>query len=75
MFDIVLLMMNFVYLVLFDVPIAFLVALFKRKIIPDFNNDIVLITGAAQGIGKELAIKVQYIMWRDSRGDIMIIVF
>ena len=58
MFDVVLLMVNFVYLVLFDVPIAFLIALFKRNIIPDFSNDIVLITGAAQGIGKELAIQV-----------------
>ena len=59
MFDVVLVVVKFVYLVLLDVPIAFLVALFKRKTIPNFSNDIVLITGAAQGIGKELAIEVR----------------
>ena len=58
MFDVVLLLVNFVYLVVFDVPVTFLIALFKRKMIPDFSNDIVLITGAAQGIGKELAVLV-----------------
>lgn len=63
MFDVILVIVKFVYLVLLDVPIAFVVALFKRKAIPNFSNDIVLITGAAQGIGKELAIEVTQIMY------------
>lgn len=58
MFDVILVVVKFVYLVLFDVPVTLLIALFKGKSIPDFSNDIVLITGAAQGIGKELALQV-----------------
>ena len=61
MFDVILLLANFIYLVLLDVPVAFFIALFKRKMIPDFSDDIVLITGAAQGIGKELAIQVSIV--------------
>ena len=60
MFDVILVLVKFVYLILLDGPIAFLATLFKSKTIPDFSNDIVLITGAAQGIGKELAVEVNY---------------
>ena len=35
-----------------------LIGIFKRKKRPDYSRDIVLITGAAQGIGKQIALQV-----------------
>ena len=50
--------LQLVYLLLFEPFLRCFTRLFKRKNRPDFTSDIVLVTGAAQGLGKEIAVQV-----------------
>ena len=58
MLDTLLVLVKLAYMIIFEPPLACFSKIFFRKTRPDFSNDIVLVTGGAQGIGKEIAILV-----------------
>ena len=57
----VLVLLQLLYYTFIYPLIKCLIGIFKRKKRPDYSRDIVLITGAAQGIGKEIALQVIYV--------------
>ncbi len=53
-----LILIKLLYLVFLDPFLQCLIGMFKRKKELDFTSDIVLVTGAAQGLGKAIANEV-----------------